>query len=398
MNKKVDGALVSLLGDLFKAPELNQLLEREDWAFKWLGNIPAPDRVPPNTWFHNLVCAIDQHNLRPHLRELLLHVRPLRQADIDAVLSARPPAPTIPEHVPAAPPVPAPPIPPRPHLLRAGLALTAAITALVALATAAPPDLSTGSPTPVPQGDLRLTVVYLDPPQAGGSRAADWAQALQAVLAAGPRAALLHGRRRPSEDNTALRELLRAHPDLPVLGLLPLPEGGEPVAELEPLVPACAAGAREGCVRVNLPTPAEEALERISPCRAAQPTLAVALARLAQSPTALDRPIEEDCRVDEQVEALSIPTAPCRLPYRWLWVTELTSGALGPPRVPKRPRGEEVCAGWLELADRVVVLDDPWADDAERRVPMDRGEPLPVPRAEALAAATWTTLGVLEDR
>jgi hypothetical protein len=150
-----------------------------------------------------------------------------------------------------------------------------------------------------------------------------------------------------------------------------------------------------------LPSPqitVEDSVYTLSPCLGTMPTLALALSRLAQSPTALDQPLIESCWLGEQVEALEIPTAPCRLPYRWLRMSELTYDALGPPRVPKRARGEEVCAGWLDLADRVVVLDDPWANPAEPRVPTDAGEPLPVPSAEALAVSVWTTLGVLEAR
>lgn len=404
---KVDSALVRLLGELFQPPELKQLLEREDWAASWLLDIPPPERMAANEWFHDLVRAVDQRNLRPKLRELLLREREHQQAEIDRVLaamSAAPPAVLSPAGVP---PAVAPYVLPQPRarLLRVGLVLTAAVTVLAFLALNYPTadDLTAPSTTPtrVPQGDLLLTLVYLDPPQAGVSRSADWFTALEAVLAAGPRAVVLHGHRRPTEDNTALRDLLRAHPDLPILGLSPRAEGSEPVdPDQQPLVPACPEGPREGCAWMILPSPqitVEDSVYTLSPCLGTMPTLALALARLAQSPTALDLLIES-CWLGEQVEALAIPSAPCRLPYRWLWMSELTSGVKGAPRVPKRSRGEEVCVGWLDLADRVVVLDDPWANPDEPRVPTDGGEPLPLPPAEALAVSAWTTLGVLEAR
>ena len=136
----------------------------------------------------------------------------------------------------------------------------------------------------------------------------------------------------------------------------------------------------------------------VSPCLGTMPTLALALARLAQSPTALDQPLIESCWLGEQTEVLAIPTATCELPYRWLWMSELTSGVLAPPTVLKRSRGKDVCPGWLNLFERVVVLDDPWANPDEPRVPIHTGEPLPVPSAEALAVAAWTTLNVREGR
>lgn len=396
---KVDSALVRLLGELFQAPELKQLLEREDWAASWLLDIPPPERMAANEWFHGLVRAVDQRNLRPKLRELLLREREHCQVAIDRVLAAMSFAPPA-----VLAPVVAPPFLPQPRsrLLRVGLVSTTAVALLGFLALNYPTadELTAPDPTPahVPQGDLKLTLVYLEEPQAGASRAADWAAALKAVLASRPRAVVLHGHRRPAEDNTPLRDLLHAHPELPILGLLPLPEGGEPVDEQKSLLTACSEGPRASCVLMNLSPPVEVASKVMSPCRAAEPTLALALARLAQSPQALHDPLAEDCLIGQQVELLEIPSTACLLPYRWLWVKELTAGVLYPPRVRLRSRGKEACDGWLDLSDRVVLLDDPWADDVEWLVPSDTGEPLPVQRAEAIAVAAWTTLGALERR
>ncbi|MBK9369676.1 MAG: hypothetical protein IPN01_25825 [Deltaproteobacteria bacterium] len=172
---QVDSALVRLLGELFQAPELKQLLEREDWAASWLLDIPPPERMAANEWFHGLVRAVDQRKLRPKLRELLLRERHHREAEIDMVLPATSPAPPVTSPAPpvTAPPAVAPPVLPQPRsrVLRAGLVLTAAVAALAFLALNYPiaDDLTAPSTTPsqAPQGDLRLTVVHLDPLKPG---------------------------------------------------------------------------------------------------------------------------------------------------------------------------------------------------------------------------------------
>lgn len=348
-----------------------------------------------------LVERLEKHGLiNAALFEALLKARPLRREDILTVASRYLPWRDRMSFMWV----------PRRVWVRGGLTMLGVGALMMTLRLCGP---NPPPPPPEPQGDLRLTLVYLDSQRAGEDRTQSWVEALTQALRHEPRAVLLYADRGANGlEVQRLEKVLRAHTSVLFLGVIPSSEGESVPGDRQPLLKACPGGAAEGCVvqnvRVpeliepvtvaNAAPPQRAVWDRVSPCIVASPTAALALALLAQSPTALTSPLEEECRIGEVVGMPKMAKNPCRGPYAWLWASELSTGPQGAPRDPKRSRGNEPCPGWEKLTDRVLVVVDPWGANSERTLQSSDGETTTVPNAEALAMAAWATLSVLEAR
>lgn len=119
-----------------------------------------------------------------------------------------------------------------------------------------------------------------------------------------------------------------------------------------------------------------------------------------RGPELLDVPLRQlspHC-TSRATELVSPASAPCERPYTWVYASEMGTGRAMGGIDPLTANVRELCTGATDLADAIVIVDDPWAEPSGREQVQVGPSQLTYTHAAAQAIFAWNILCALEEQ